>query len=335
VGAATAWIVTPGWDGRLVVAAAEGGGADVLVGATLDPVDSHSARAMTGGQPVTVADLTGDGMVVAQARLLDLGPGVYLPLMAEGGAVGALVVARRHTESAFDPMDLSVAQVFASAAGVVLALGEARSELEAVQMTAEHERIARDLHDTVIQHLFAVGMGLQAVRRSAEGTVAERIDQAVDALDTVIRDIRETIFDLNRPEAEDLDLRQRVRQVVADATHQLGFPPHVGFHGPVGTVIDDRVAGHLLAELREALSNAGRHAKASRVEVALSVDATFAVLRVTDDGVGLPESLQVGHGLANMAQRADQLGGSMEVRRPDGHGAEIVWRVPLAPSGEE
>ena len=335
VGATTSWIVTPGPHHQLVVAAAEGEGAGGLVGATLSGVVSHSARAMTGGQPVTIADLSRDVTVLAEARLLDLGPGVYLPLMAEGGAVGALVVARLHRDPPFDPTDLSVAQVFASAAGVVLALGRARQELEAIQMTAEHERIARDLHDTVIQHLFAIGMGLQGVRRLADETVASRIDQAVEALDTVIRDIRETIFDLNRTESTSLDLRQRIRQIVADATHQLGFPPHVSFHGPVETVIDEPLAGHLLAVLREALSNSARHSRAASVEVTVSVDATFAVLRVADDGVGLTDNPRVGNGLTNMAERARQLGGSMEVGRWDGRGAEVHWKVPLVEAAPE
>ena len=329
VGAATSWIVVPAAGGRLRVAAARGRGADQLVGATLDAGSSLSARAMAGGDPVVVPDMTAEPAVLPEARALGLGPGIYVPLSTEGGAVGALAVARSADDLPFETADVSTALVFASAAGVVLALGEARAELEAAEMTAEHERIARDLHDTVIQHLFAIGMGLQGVRRQTDPAVAERIDQAVDALDSVIRDIRETIFDLSRAPEGQPDLRQRVREVVASATAQLGFAPHVTYRGPVATAVGDEVAGHLLAVLREALSNTARHAGASRVEVTLRADESTVSLLVVDDGVGISSTPGAGHGLANMAHRAQQLAGTLSVEPGAGGGIRLEWRVPL------
>jgi signal transduction histidine kinase len=232
------------------------------------------------------------------------------------------------------------AQLFASAAGVVLALGRARTDLEEHELASEHERIARDLHDTVIQRLFAIGMGLQSVQRLASPTVGERIETAVDAIDTVIRDIRETIFDLNRaPNVED-DLRQRVAEITKETVDQLGFVPTVSYRGPVETVLDETRLTQLLAVLREALSNAARHSGARSVHVSIAVDEAFIVLEVADDGVGMPESgaeaeaelaaarRAGGHGLGNMAERARQLGGRLLIRPGEDRGTSVEWRIP-------
>ena len=124
-------------------------------------------------------------------------------------------------------------------------------------MTSEHERIARDLHDTVIQRLFGLGMRLQAAERLAQGPAAERIRETVDAIDEVIREIRETIFDLNRRDSTDPDLRQKFRQVTAEAAGHLGFNPRIAFRGPVEATLDEELTNQLLAVLREALANVG------------------------------------------------------------------------------
>ena len=329
VGAVTAWTVVPAGDARLVVAAADGRGSPDLVGATLSTIGSLSGRAMAEGQPIIIEDLTEDADILPEARRLGLGPGLVLPLTAEVGAVGVLVVGRDHGAPAFTPSDLLSAQLFASAAGVVLDLGRIRVELEDLQMVSEHERIARDLHDTVIQRLFGIGMGLQSLQRRADPSLAERIDSSVQALDTVIRDIRETIFDLNRGPSAGPDLRQRVADVVSEARDHFGFDPKVTYRGPVENAIDEGVAVHLLAVLREALSNAVRHSEATDIQVEIRADATFVVLSVVDNGIGMAPDRRSGSGLGNMSERARLLGGRMEISPAQPRGTALEWRVPV------
>ncbi len=335
VGGAVAWTVVPVGAGRLAVAAADGRGAADLVGATLDASTSLSGQAMAGAEAIIVEDLTAAPEVLAEARNLELGPGLFLSLSDELTGVGAVVVARERGAPLFTPADQVAAQLFASAAGVVLALGRTRAELDELQLVSEHERIARDLHDTVIQRLFAIGMGLQSIQGRSSPPVADRIDASVQALDTVIRDIRETIFDLNRLSSGGPDLRQRIGAVLSEAADQLGFQPTASYRGPFETAIDDDMAVHLLAVLREALSNAARHARADSVSVEISADAAFVVLTVTDDGVGLDGTGGSGNGLGNMAQRARQLGGRLEVGTAIPRGTALAWRVPVGGGGSE
>jgi len=329
IGAATAWTVVPAGAGRLVVAAADGRGAPELVGASLSASSSLSGRAIADGKPIIIEDLTEDAEVLPEARRLGLGAGLFLPLAGERETIGALVVGRERGAEPFARTDLMIAQSFASAAGVVLALGRARAELEDLQIVSEHERIARDLHDTVIQRLFAIGMGLQSLERRAGPALAERIDSSVQALDTVIRDIRETIFDLNRARSEGPDLRQRLGAVLSEARTQLGFEPGVSYRGPIESVVDEEVAVHLLAVLREALSNAARHSEATDIRVGVTADATFVVLSVMDNGVGLDRSRRSGHGMGNMSERARLLGGQLELSPADPRGTVLEWRVPV------
>jgi signal transduction histidine kinase len=196
-------------------------------------------------------------------------------------------------------------------------------------MTSEQERIARDLHDTVIQRLFALGMRLQAAERLADGAVAERIGGAVDAIDQVIREIRETIFDLNRPDSSGPNLRQLVRSVAAESTEQLGFAPRLAFRGPVEAAVGDELAQHLVMVLREALSNVARHAQASNVDVVLIAADGSVTMSVADDGIGMPEGLSAGHGMENMRARARELGGELLVSGRSPSGTLLRWQVPI------
>lgn len=245
--------------------------------------------------------------------------------------MGSLVLARSHSEPTFEPAERIAAQVFASAAAIVLALGSARESLDRMRLAAEHERIARDLHDTVIQRLFGLGMRLQAAERQADEPVAERIRATVDSIDEVIREIRETIFDLNRPEGQDAStLRARIREVVSEATETLGFRPRVAFRGPVDSAVPEHLVIHLVAVLREALSNVGRHASARGADVVISVSDGEVILTVADDGVGVSGQPAAGHGLGNMKTRAAQLGGECLVTRRHPTGTLVMWRVPMS-----
>ena len=329
VGAAAAWISVRDGD-VMVVAAADGESAEQLEGASLEVEKSLAAKAMFDQRMVTVDDMGTDEQVMHEARAAGFGAGLYLPMHAQEGPMGSLVLARFRAAPPFGQSERIAAQVFASAAAIVLALGTARDSLDRMRLAAEHERIARDLHDTVIQRLFGLGMRLQAAERLAEEPVAERIRATVDSIDEVIREIRETIFDLNRPEGQDVTtVRARIREVVSEATETLGFRPRLAFRGPVDSGVPDQLVVHLVAVLREALSNVGRHAAAHGVDIVVSVADGQAALSVADDGLGITGQPAAGHGLGNMETRATQLGGECTIARRQPAGTLVLWRVPL------
>lgn len=207
---------------------------------------------------------------------------------------------------------------------------ELRAAQEELTLLEDRERIARDLHDTVLQRIFATGLSLQAAASQAPTLeLRDRIERAISELDTTIREIRTTIFDLHAPPGG--ELRETVRAVAAEATRPLTFAPAVRFEGPVDTAISDQIAGSLAAVLREALSNVARHAHARSADVVLAVTDDHAVLRIADDGVGLPAGAadEGGRGLCNMRQRAESLGGECRVFTGPGGGTVVEWRVPL------
>jgi PAS domain S-box-containing protein len=329
VGAAASWIAVRDGD-EMVVAAADGGGAELLRGARSPVGNSLAARAMARAETVAVHDMGTEADVLQEARKAGFEAGLYVPMLAEEGPVGSLVLARRRGQRAFDHAERAAAEVFASAAGIVLALGTARRALDRMRITSEKERIARDLHDTVIQRLFGLGMRLQAAERIAEEPVVERIRATVDAIDEVIREIRETIFDLNRAEEDAPEsIHHRLREVVDEAEEMLGFKPRLAFRGPVETALTEDMAAHLISVLRESLSNVARHAAATGADAVLRVGEGSVSLTVADDGSGIPEHPAAGHGLANMQSRAAELGGECSVRRRRPSGTLVEWRVPL------
>jgi PAS domain S-box-containing protein len=329
IGASISWIaVRSHHDDQIVVAAADGIHSDSLLGATVPAEGSLAGKAMVESRTISIGDMATEPAVIPEARKASLGPGLYLPMLAEDGPVGTLVLARTAGATPFSPAEVSIAEVFASAAAIVLALGTARQSLEAVRLTAEHERIARDLHDTVIQRLFGLGMRLQAAERLASGPVSDRIRETVDSIDDVIREIRETIFDLNRPDTEGPALRQRFRKVAAEVSEPMGLSPRIAFRGPVEAAVSDELAVHLLSVLREGLTNVGRHARATGVDVVLGVAEGDIVLSIADDGVGMSNEPTAGHGTANMASRAEELGGQLTLTPRKPSGTLLQWRVP-------
>ncbi len=206
---------------------------------------------------------------------------------------------------------------------------EADEQQLALEMSHERDRIARDLHDLVIQRVFGVGMRLSSLLPVVPDATAERLRDIVAELDSVISDIRTTIFDLQAGPSVSEGLRSSVLQLAADAYERLGFHPRVHFEGPVDTLADQDVGEQLLAVLRESLSNVIRHAQASSVDVTLAA-GTELVLVVSDDGVGPGHSRDAGFGLHNMEARAVSLGGSFEMRARKPRGTLVEWRVPLA-----
>jgi signal transduction histidine kinase len=216
---------------------------------------------------------------------------------------------------------------FADQAALALERARAQEEREQLVVLEDRERIARDLHDVVIQRLFATGMELQStVPHTTRPEVAKRINHAVDALDETIRDIRRSIFELRTPLG--VSQRTELSDIVEAAAGVLGFRPLLDTSGPVDSAVPDDIVPEILAVVREALTNAARHAKAKSVRVSVpAADGQVAVV-VQDDGVGADAALARG-GLVNLLDRAADLGGTFEVRSGEGGGTVLDWRVPL------
>ena len=222
--------------------------------------------------------------------------------------------------------DLTIA--FAGQAALALRLAEAQRAQAQLALYADRDRIARDLHDLVIQRLFATGMTLESITRQVPAAAQAKLHRAVDDLDATIRDIRATIYALQTPADQPAPLRQQLLAALEEATGGSGLQLDLHVTGPVDTLVPGEVAGHTLAVLREAASNVVRHAKASTVTVTVSAADRLRVT-VTDDGVGLPPDGRRS-GLLNLAERAGQLGGRFDAGRgPAGDGTRLVWDVPL------
>ncbi|QIK74242.1 GAF domain-containing sensor histidine kinase [Nocardioides piscis] len=253
---------------------------------------------------------------------------VVIPVRAHLASVTALAALYDRTSPLVDADERDLLATFADQVALALDRGQAVADRQELALITDRERIARDLHDVVIQQLFAAGLQLQGVALMASNPeVARRIDDAVSSLDETIKAIRSTIFELQHKNRT--SLRSQVRALVRDYVPVLGFSPTVRTSGPIDTAVDDRRADQVLAVLREAISNVARHALAESAEIEVLVSADELVLRAVDDGIGMPSDPHES-GLRNARRRAADLGGALEVLAGDGRGTTLVWRVPLA-----
>ncbi|WP_283137140.1 sensor histidine kinase [Rhizohabitans arisaemae] len=294
------------------------------------PVGALAERAFADGEPITVADLAEeDGPVSGH---LTVGPAAAVPIGAPGAVRGVMSLGKRPGRVPFAGAELSMLHSFAGQAAVAMELAEVRRDAERLGLLEDRDRIAKDLHDVVIQRLFAVGMTLTSTIRLVEHPeAASRMKGAIDELDTTIRQIRSTIFALQVPhETGAPSLRTRIVTLVEGARGHLGFMPSLMMEGQLDNRVDEDVAEDLLAVLREALSNLVRHARASRAEVAVEAVGEWLGLTVSDDGVGLaPDGRR--SGLRNMRERAERLGGTFTIEPGAGaRGTRLSWRVPLS-----
>jgi two-component system, NarL family, sensor histidine kinase DevS len=323
-----AWIAMP-TTVKFEIVSVDGEGTDVLLGVLLSGDTSRSAEVMRSGQPDVIEDLSTADNVPPGVVELDLGPGLYVPFVADQRRLGTLVLGRVHGQPSFQPLDVAFAEVFAGAAATAIELGSVRSEIDRLSIIAEDERIARDLHDTVIQELFALGMSLQALSSSTTGAVGERISAAVESLDDVIRQIRNTIFQLPGRNDVATGLRDEMLRLADRFQHELGVLPRVAFVGPVDIAVPEIVGEHLLQVFGESLSNVGRHAHASKIEAVVAVEGEWLSFSLLDDGVGVGDGPSAGNGIRNMATRAENLGGTFTISRRQPAGTIVEWRVPL------
>ena len=309
----------------LVVSAAVGVHAAEVLGGRI-PVDgSTSGAVFRSGEPLITESLS----YPIQA-FTDVGqrPAIITPLRAHDQIAGVIAIARGGDQPPFDDTDLDLANDFATHAAIALVLASAREDARALTILAERERIAHDLHDHVIQRLFAAGMDLQGtLARARSPEVVDRLNRTLDDLQTIIEEIRATIFQLKSPLGKNGDFRQRIQRVVADLTENRDIVMTMRMHGPM-TAVGGELAEHAEAVTAEAVSNVLRHSGASRLTVEVSVADMF-VLDISDNGCGIPVDNSRNSGLANMKYRAEQLGGTCEITNPPEGGARVHWVAPL------
>lgn len=293
-------------------------------GATPHP-EGPIARCFASGEPTDGVEL------LADVPGWDHVPIVAMPLRTPEEVLGVLaLVPRRGPALSSDNRDLASSCSGQAALALILARG--RREQERLVLLEERDRIARDLHDLVIQRLFATGISLSGASR-VPGTprpVVDRLTAAVDALDTTVKEIRATIFELHQPVGPAHGgLRGRILEEAAAAAVLLGQAPATRFSGTVDSSVDDALAADLVGAFREALANVAKHAHANRVEVLLAVEDSTVLLQVTDDGVGVPDQLSRRSGLLNLAERAARYGGTCSLTARPGGGSVLSWQVPL------
>jgi signal transduction histidine kinase len=337
-GADLAVLALPDEEGRrLTITHAEGDRADATRGLVLPAGESLSGQVLATGEPLTTADFAADERAAAAARgaMSQIGPAIVFPLGVPGNVRGVLTVGRRHGSEPLSQAQMDVMASFAAQAGVALELAASRAEAERLSLYEDRDRIARDLHDLVIQRLYATGMSLEGTMPMiTRPEVASRVTNAVDAMDETIKEIRAAIFALQaRDTADRADLRADIVALVDEMTSVLGFAPSLRLGAGLGRSASAEVAEQALAALREALSNAARHASASRVDVTVDVgpDGILSVL-VADNGTGLPPDGRRS-GLRNLAARAEKLGGELRLSPADpgapAPGTRLEWRVPV------
>ncbi|MEU8531935.1 sensor histidine kinase [Streptomyces parvulus] len=329
----------------IVLLPADGGGLEIVAVAAehrtqalgkVIPLDNGIVAELLAGRPVFVDDAATDPRLDT-GPVRAYGPIMLLPLSREGRVLGGLVMPRARGERPFTRTERALGDQFASQAALALMMADAQRDRERLAVYEDRDRIARDLHDLVIQRLFATGMMLESAQRAAAvPEVRDGVGGAVDELDVTIQEIRSAIFALQQPTEAPTGLRTRLLREITMAAVPLGFTPAHRFTGPVDNAVGEATGKNLIAALRETLSNAFRHAHATRIEV--SVDATATLpdgrpgvrLTVADDGVGIPEGGRRS-GLHNLERRAETVGGASRTGPgigADGAGTTVWWEAP-------
>ncbi|MGW5500236.1 GAF domain-containing sensor histidine kinase [Streptomyces rochei] len=329
----------------IVLLPAEGGGLEIVAVAAQHPTgalgkvipsDNGIVAELLAGRAVFVDDAATDPRMEA-GPVRGYGPIMLLPLCRDGRVLGGLVMPRARGDRPFTRAERALGDRFASQAALALMMADAQRDRERLAVYEDRDRIARDLHDLVIQRLFATGMMLEsAQRRTSVPEVRDGVGGAVDELDVTIQEIRSAIFALRRPDEAPEGLRTRVLREITMAAVPLGFTPSHRFVGPVDTAVGDLTGKNLISALRETLSNAFRHAHATRIEVVVDATVTLADgrpgvrLTVADDGVGLPRGGRRS-GLRNLERRAETVGGTSGTGPgigADGGGTTVLWEAP-------
>lgn len=314
-------VVPSGTDGQLRVAVARGERADEVRDDAFPSGSGIVGRALESNEPALIERLHEEWQPEA-------GPTFIVPLSGGDRMIGALTVTRGAGARRFSAADLELATEFSAQASVAIEIARGRADRSRLELSEDRARIARDLHDHVIQRLFAAGLSLQSTAgRSPE--VGPAILEQVDAIDQAITEIRTVVFALSGGgPRRGQSLRHRLLDVVAELDHDLGTSPRLSFLGPVDLLVRAELAEDVVAVVRESLTNVARHARASRCDVEVAVEAQELRIRVDDDGVGFVAS-ERSSGTANLLVRATSRGGAYSIdARPDG-GTRVIWTAPL------
>jgi signal transduction histidine kinase len=331
-GAALATVVTPDPEGQLLVRVAVGERADAVRGERFPLENSISGEVMRTRSPLSVDDIAADPRVSQPAvRAGGLGPALFLPLAVEDRAFGTLLVANPTGAAPFDRDDLEIVSIFSAQASVALEYARIREELSRLAVLEDRERIAQELHDGVIQSLFAVGMSLQVTESMAADpdAVRQRIETAVDAIDRAIRDLRNYIFGLRPGAVADRNLSVALEELVGSFGEGSGLAIDHRIDPEAAALLSPRAADVVQAA-REAISNAVRHSGGGTIELRLVLDGGAVLLEVRDDGAGFDpeEAAGKGQGLSSLRSRATALGGSFELASGP-EGTLVRLRIPL------
>jgi signal transduction histidine kinase len=313
----------------LRVAVATGDGEAELLGLHYPEKQSLVALAMETGRGVQVGSVDeGQGYYVHLAKFVDVGPVMAVPLSSGSGPRGALMLGRRKGHALFRPIDVEMVESFAHHAAVAIELEEARADKQRLAVLQDRDRIARDLHDHVIQRLFAAGLRIQSAAAMAkEPEVSARLGEVVNDIDVTIRQIRTSIFQLRESELAQRSLRTAVLEVVRQSTPHLGLDPSVQFAGPIDTLADDDLIADVQAVVREALSNCAQHANATQLLVVVGAAHGQLRVEVSDNGSGLGNNRRRS-GLKNLGRRAEQRGGGLAIDQPEAGGTKLQWTIP-------
>ncbi len=326
----TVGLLTP--DHReLVIEVALGPGTDNLLAHRLPVDDTAAALVLDAPRPVLLTDAAEAGDPIQFGSVLEPGSVLVLPLRGRSVLRGVLTLARHRGREPFTAADFEAAAGFAACAAVSLELADSRAAEKKLVLLEDRDRIARDLHDHVIQELFAIGLRLESVAASLgpDNSAAQKVSDRVEDIDRTIRRIRTSIFALRGPLDLNTDgLRQQIVEIASDLTPALGFPAHVSFAGPVDLSTDPELADDITAVVREALTNIAKHAGASSASVDLNAGVSEIVVIIEDDGVGLGDPSR-SSGLGNMRARAERHGGSMNTEQAVRGGTLLTWRARL------
>jgi signal transduction histidine kinase len=315
-------------ENTLVVAAAVGNGAARWAGSVLNVPDSICLEVMATGRPRQVERVLDTALPDART-ILGVDSVIVVPLTGSSGQRGVLVIGRNPGRPRLTPAEMGMATMLAGNVALALELAESLARRDQLALIGERDRIARDLHDHVIQRLYAIGLTMQHVGRALPPEIEQRLTTSVDEIDETIKQIRSTIYRLTVPiMSAQASLRGRAEDILDDLEPVLDFRPRLVSDGPVDFGVDESVVDDCTAVLREALTNVARHACATQAEVALSVANHQLRLEVRDNGRGLGEATRRS-GLANLRARAEARGGFMQLRSSAADGTWLLWSVPV------
>ena len=333
VDAAVAAVATPRREHELVIRVVDGDHSETLEGLVFDSESSISADVIRTGEAVVIANAQEDARANHPfVQIGEIGPAIFVPIAVRHRTFGTLAVCNHPDQRKFTQEDLTLVRTFAGQAAVAIEYSRAQEELRRLALVEDRERIAKELHDDIIQSLFAEGMALQASLAMLHDPDAMelRITQSVERIDRVIRDLRNYIFGLQPGAAADRQLDRSLRDLAESFGEAAGVPIEVNTDARAVSRLAGRAAD-IIQSAREALSNAVRHSGASSIRVGLAASADEAILEIADDGKGfdVKSAEGRGHGLGNLGARADALGATLEIESERGRGTWVRITIPF------